>query len=219
MREAGEVVRADVALTDSGRSKGFGFVEFKDPESAELAINSLNGVMVKGREIFVREDRGGPGAGNRVVPTDRNAVIAAGNRLYVGNLTYEVQWQDLKDVMRQAGNVLHADILTDKSGRSRGCGIVEFATTEEANRAIDTLNQMEIMGRKIFIREDREQATMRYFPAEEGKRAVTSDPGNQEKRVYIGNLPFEIAWQVSSEMRFSKVVWYLFDAMLCTVRT
>jgi RNA recognition motif-containing protein len=41
-------------------------------------------------------------------------------------------------------------------GRSKGCGIVEFATPDEAQRAITELNDTELMGRMVFVREDRE---------------------------------------------------------------
>lgn len=195
MQEAGEVVRADVVLTDSGRSKGYGFVEFKDAEDAELAVNSLNGAMLKGREISVRIEMDAAGGRRDLYVAESTAAVATSNRVYVGNLTYEVEWKDLKDLMRSAGSVVRADILTDpRTGRSRGCGIVEFARTEDAVRAISTLNQTEVMGRKIFIREDREPAGAWMVQGEaEGQSA---GDGGMENRVFIGNLLFEVAWQV-----------------------
>ena len=81
---------------------------------------------------------------------------AHGRRLYVGNLSYEVAWQDLKDHFKQCGSVVRADILEEPGGRSKGCGIVEFALAEEAQLAITTLNDTELKGRPIFVREDRE---------------------------------------------------------------
>jgi RNA recognition motif-containing protein len=47
-------------------------------------------------------------------------------------------------------------VLTGPDGRSKGCGLVEFSTPEEAQRAIAELNDTELMGRMIFVREDRE---------------------------------------------------------------
>lgn len=55
-----------------------------------------------------------------------------------------------------AGNVVFADVLTTPNGRSKGCGIVEYATREEAERAIEELNNVELDGRPVFVREDRE---------------------------------------------------------------
>merc|ERR1711862_429090 len=49
--------------------------------------------------------------------------------VYVGNLKYEVKWQDLKDHMKQAGNVEYCEVLTEDGtdwGRSRGAGCVRY---------------------------------------------------------------------------------------------
>mmetsp|Transcript_1045 Transcript_1045/g.1620 ORF Transcript_1045/g.1620 Transcript_1045/m.1620 type:complete len:334 (+) Transcript_1045:70-1071(+) len=80
----------------------------------------------------------------------------SGNRVYVGNLSYDISWHELKDHMRLAGRVLRADVLQDETGRSKGCGIVEFASREEAQQAINNLTNTQLLGRDIFVREDRE---------------------------------------------------------------
>ena len=67
----GSVTSAKVMMDrDSGRSKGFGFVEMATDEEAQAAIRAMNGVSLDGRAINVneakpREDRGGGGGGNR----------------------------------------------------------------------------------------------------------------------------------------------------------
>ncbi|KAL3759723.1 hypothetical protein ACHAWU_008217 [Discostella pseudostelligera] len=79
------------------------------------------------------------------------------NRVYVGNLSWSTSWQDLKDHMREVGDVQYAKILQDRDGRSKGCGIVEFTSPEGASDAIEKLTDSELKGRKIFVREDREE--------------------------------------------------------------
>ncbi|KAF7344450.1 Telomere maintenance protein [Mycena sanguinolenta] len=49
-------------------------------------------------------------------------------QLFVANLPYRVRWQDLKDLFRRAGTVLHADVALGPDGRSRGFGTMVFAT-------------------------------------------------------------------------------------------
>ena len=49
-----------------------------------------------------------------------------GRRVFVSNLSYETQWKYLKDHMRQAGDVVRADIFEDEKGRSRGMGYVKL---------------------------------------------------------------------------------------------
>jgi len=94
------------------------------------------------------------------------------NRVYVGNLPWRTSWQDLKDHFRQVGEPIHASVFMDESGRSKGCGIVEFATKEEAMKAISTLNDTTIgeTGRLIFVREDREDRNA--APTREAPRHV-----------------------------------------------
>lgn len=52
-----------------------------------------------------------------------------------------------------AGDVKHVEVFEDYNGRSKGCGIVEFGNVEDAQRAITELNDTELEGRKIFVRE------------------------------------------------------------------
>ncbi|KAI4164272.1 MAG: hypothetical protein LQ342_002237 [Letrouitia transgressa] len=77
-------------------------------------------------------------------------------RVYVGNLSYDVKWHHLKDFMRQAGDVLFADVLLLPNGMSKGCGIVEYASREQAQQAVNTLSNQNLMGRLVYVREDRE---------------------------------------------------------------
>lgn len=58
--------------------------------------------------------------------------------------------------MREAGEVVHADVLMGRGDRSKGWGIVEYASADAAQNAIDILNDTDLSGRSIFVREDRE---------------------------------------------------------------
>ena len=44
------------------------------------------------------------------------------NRLYVGNLSWDVKWQELKDFFKPCGTVVRADVMEEPGGRSKGCG-------------------------------------------------------------------------------------------------
>jgi RNA recognition motif-containing protein len=82
------------------------------------------------------------------------AVVTNG-RVYVGNLAWDVDWRALKDHFRTCGEVLFAEVFTMEDGRSRGCGIVEFATNREAAEAITRCNDLDFRGRPMHVREDR----------------------------------------------------------------
>eukprot|EP00189_Rhodosorus_marinus_P009861 CAMPEP_0184740758 /NCGR_PEP_ID=MMETSP0315-20130426/3774_1 /TAXON_ID=101924 /ORGANISM="Rhodosorus marinus, Strain UTEX LB 2760" /LENGTH=275 /DNA_ID=CAMNT_0027210633 /DNA_START=221 /DNA_END=1049 /DNA_ORIENTATION=+ len=76
--------------------------------------------------------------------------------VFVGNLSWDTRWQGLKDHMRQAGNVVHAEVFSEASGRSAGCGIVEYESKADAMHAITALNNSTLDGRQVFVREDRD---------------------------------------------------------------
>ena len=76
--------------------------------------------------------------------------------VYVGNLPYSTTWQELKDHMKLAGNVIYVKIFEDLYGDSKGAALVQYSSPEEALVAIQTLHNTKIQERFIFVREDRE---------------------------------------------------------------
>jgi len=72
-------------------------------------------------------------------------------RLVVENLSSRVSWQDLKDYMRQAGEVTYADAHKQR----RNEGVVEFASHSDMKAAMDKLDGSELNGRKIKLVEER----------------------------------------------------------------
>jgi hypothetical protein len=58
-------------------------------------------------------------------------------QLFIANLPYRVRWQDLKDLFRRTGTVLHADVSLGPDNRSHGYSTVLLATAEDAGRAVD----------------------------------------------------------------------------------
>jgi RNA recognition motif-containing protein len=77
-------------------------------------------------------------------------------KLYVGNLAYAVTNEDLAQLFEQAGKVESAVVVTDKfSGQSRGFGFVEMAEAADATRAVETLNDTDLKGRRIRVDEAR----------------------------------------------------------------
>ncbi|KAI0718666.1 hypothetical protein C8T65DRAFT_803566 [Cerioporus squamosus] len=136
------------------------------------------------------------------------------NRVYVGNLSYDVKYRDLMEFMRGAGEVLFAEVLITPTGISKGCGIVEYANQEDAQRAIRELSEQLLLGRPVFIREDRETESRFGATPVPGKIGMAmagqglhaappprppshnhfnhNNPGNQ---LYVGNLPYQAGWQ------------------------
>ncbi|KAJ3417553.1 hypothetical protein HDV05_000010 [Chytridiales sp. JEL 0842] len=206
-RNAGTVQRADIPGDAQRRSKGFGTVVMASVEEARKAVSMYNGFEWNGRRIEVREDRNYvegagpvsrgnfnsspssslyhnspfPSVANHISPSVSASGPLAGRQLFVGNLPFTVQWQELKDLFRTVGTVQRADVAVDNSGRSRGYGQVVMSTVEEAQSAIAKLNGTELQGRSIEVRED--------------KYAAEGGAGSVGTQVFVGNLPFSARWQ------------------------
>ena len=76
--------------------------------------------------------------------------------IYVGNLPYSTDRDELRAVFEQYGEVSSARVVTDReTGRSRGYGFVEMPNAEQAQAAIEALNGKEIGGRKAVVNEAR----------------------------------------------------------------
>ena len=82
--------------------------------------------------------------------------------IYVGNLSWDMTEDDLRDAFKAYGEVSSATIIIDKvSGNSRGFAFVEMSDQNEAQAAIDGLNSQELQGRAIIVNEARQSEDRR----------------------------------------------------------
>jgi cold-inducible RNA-binding protein len=73
-------------------------------------------------------------------------------KLFIGSLSFSTSSERLREAFARIGTVESASVVTDRdTGRSRGFGFVEMATTEEANDAVAQLNGTELDGRRIKV--------------------------------------------------------------------
>jgi RNA recognition motif-containing protein len=79
-----------------------------------------------------------------------------GKKLYVGNLSYQVDSSELEQLFTAHGQVVSAQIINDRdTGRSKGFGFVEMANDNEAQAAIAALNGQQHNGRALTVNEAR----------------------------------------------------------------
>ena len=73
-------------------------------------------------------------------------------KLFIGGIAFATTSQGLRDFFSPVGTVVSADVVTDpETGRSRGFGFVEMATSEEADQAVTQLNGRELDGRPLRV--------------------------------------------------------------------
>jgi RNA recognition motif-containing protein len=82
-----------------------------------------------------------------------------GKKLFVGNLSWDVRDEQLKEMFGAVGTVEEAVVIMDRmKNRSKGFGFVTMSTEEEAQAALEELNGKEVDGRPINVSEAREQS-------------------------------------------------------------
>jgi len=80
-----------------------------------------------------------------------------GNKLYVGNLSFDVGDAELEQAFSEFGEVASAVVVKDRdTGRSRGFGFVEFAQEADAQKAKEAMNGKELGGRTLKVDEAKE---------------------------------------------------------------
>ncbi len=81
-----------------------------------------------------------------------------GKKLYIGNLSYDIDSQQLGEIFSQVGTVSTANVIMDRdTGRSKGFGFVEMSADAEAMAAIEKLNGQQVSGRALNVSEARPQ--------------------------------------------------------------
>uniref|UniRef100_A0AAX7TLP4 RRM domain-containing protein n=1 Tax=Astatotilapia calliptera TaxID=8154 RepID=A0AAX7TLP4_ASTCA len=185
-------------LMEIDLKNGYGFVEFEDNRDADDAVYELNGKELCGERVIVehargpRRDRDGYGGGywgggrsNGYSSRSRSGrdkygpPVRTEYRLVVENLSSRCSWQDLKDFMRQAGEVTYADAHKERTNE----GVIEFRTYSDMKRALDKLDGTDINGRKIRLVEDRPRRRRSYSGSRSRKsRSKSGDRKSRSRR-------------------------------------
>lgn len=161
---AGKVVNAVVLHRNRGGrsiSLGCGVVEFETSDEALNAIQTLNDSELDGRTIACREDRSvedtaAPVASMKGKPKarpDASARVLEPNKVFVTALSWDTTSEDLTNFFSSVGDVINAEVLMSRKGRSLGHAVVEFGEPEFALEAIERLNNQDLDGRTIIVRE------------------------------------------------------------------
>ncbi|KAG2710479.1 hypothetical protein I3760_04G029600 [Carya illinoinensis] len=145
--QAGIVEVAEVIYNrETDRSRGFGFVTMSTVEEAEKAVDLFNRYDLNGRLLTVNK------AAPRGSRSERPRVNDSSFKIYVGNLSWQVDDARLEQVFSEHGKVVNARVVCDQeTGRSRGFGFVTMSSETELNDAIAALDGQNFDGRAMRV--------------------------------------------------------------------
>ncbi|KFY74071.1 hypothetical protein V499_05881 [Pseudogymnoascus sp. VKM F-103] len=135
----------------SGRSKGVGYVEFKNEESVAAAIQ-LTGQKLLGIPIIAQLTEAEKNRQVRTTePASNNPNQIPFHRLYVGNIHFSITEGDLQNVFEPFGELEFVQLQKEDQGRSRGYGFVQFRDPHQAREALEKMNGFDLAGRPIRV--------------------------------------------------------------------
>lgn len=190
----GHILSCKIATDASGQSKGYGFVQFETEESAQTAIDKLNGMLINDKQVYV---------GPFLRKQDRENVLGKTtfNNVYVKNLSDSFTDDDLKKVFGEYGTITSAVVMRDADGRSKCFGFVNFESPDDAAKAVEALNGKKFDDKEWYVgkaqkKTEREQELKGRFE----QTIKESAEKYQGVNLYIKNLDDAISDEKLKEM-------------------
>ncbi|XP_002518733.2 polyadenylate-binding protein 8 [Ricinus communis] len=140
----GNILSCKVATDSSGQSKGYGFVQFDNEESAQKAIEKLNGMLLNDKQVYV---------GPFLRKQERESAIdkTRFNNVYVKNLSETTTEEDLKKAFGEYGTITSAVVMRDGDGKTKCFGFVNFENADDAATAVEALNGKKFDDKEWFV--------------------------------------------------------------------
>jgi len=145
----------EIVADESGKNKGFGFVSFEDSESAEKAVDELNGVEMFGKTLYVGRAQKKAERQQELKKKFEQLKLERLNRyqgvnLYVKNLDDTIDDERLRKEFTPYGTITSAKVMCEE-GRSKGFGFVCFSSPEEATKAVTEMNGRIIVAKPLYV--------------------------------------------------------------------
>lgn len=132
-----------------------------------------------------------------------NAQNTPFNSVFVGNLGFSVTSEELKAEFEQIGQVTDAHIFITITGKSKGSGLVTFVKAEDAQKCLQEMQNKQIKGRPVFVRQDLAtqgvQKDGRPLPSRLLANKIRIETPI-DCQIFIGNLPFSTTWYELRDM-------------------
>ncbi|NXK07012.1 EPAB protein, partial [Herpetotheres cachinnans] len=156
----GNILSCKVVCDENG-SRGYGFVHFETHEAAARAIETMNGMLLNDRKVFVGQFKS-----RKEREAEFGARAIEFTNVYIKNFGDDMDDDRLREIFSKFGKTLSVKVMMDNTGRSKGFGFVNFEKHEEAQKArnssppicclslelaVADMNGKEINGRMVYV--------------------------------------------------------------------
>lgn len=143
----GSILSCKVAQDEDGNSKGYGFIHFETEEAAQKAIDKVNGMLLEGKKVFVGKFQPRAARLREMGETTRRFT-----NVFVKNFGEELTKEKLEEMFGKYGIVTSCAVMSDIEGKSKGFGFVAFDQPEDAEKAVNDMNDFEVaQDRKLVV--------------------------------------------------------------------
>ncbi|KAJ0744167.1 hypothetical protein HanPI659440_Chr10g0384511 [Helianthus annuus] len=190
----GNILSCKIATDSTGQSKGYGFVQYDSEESAQQAIEKLNGMLLNDKQVYV-------GPFLRKQEREQAVDKAKFTNVFVKNLSESTTDDDLTKAFSEYGTITSAVVMKDADGKSKGFGFVNFENADDAAKAVEGLNGQKFDEKEWYVgkaqkKTDREQELKQKFE-QNMKEAVDKSQG---LNLYIKNLDDTVSDETLREL-------------------
>ncbi|KAE9590885.1 hypothetical protein Lalb_Chr20g0112331 [Lupinus albus] len=183
----GNILSSKVVMSEDGKSKGYGFVQFESEESANAAIEKLKGSTVGDKHIYVerfvkKSDCVLPGSNARYT------------NLYMKNLDLDITEAVLQEKFSSFGKIVSLAIAKDNNGVSKGFGFVNYDNADDAKRTIEAMNGTQFGSKIIYVaraqkKSERQQILTNQFEEKRKEEIIKYEGSN----IYVKNIDDNIS--------------------------
>jgi len=138
----GTILSCKVANDSEGQSKGYGFIHFETEESAQNAIEKINGMLIEGKKVFVGKFQPRASRMKELGESSHNFT-----NIYVKNFDETLDDTGLQELFSKYGKINSARVMIDSSGKPKGFGFVAFDEPESAEQAVNEMNDAPVPGK------------------------------------------------------------------------
>ncbi|CAF0720727.1 unnamed protein product [Brachionus calyciflorus] len=158
----------------SGKTKGYGYVDFEKPEQAENALK-LDRSPIEGRPLFVSKNEEKDSELNFAQNKFKFATSMEKSKLFVSGLPFSTTKEELEEIFKTFGKVKEVRIVTYKSGKSKGLAYVELEDEQSASKALIQTDGMLIGENQISVAISNPPKRKQPFESRESEQEIKKD--------------------------------------------